>query len=294
MNINPVLLKEMRVRMRGWRAAGIIILYLLVLTLVTVLVMYESYSNIYTSTIDPSRTVGTYTILALIQFILILFVAPALTSGAISGEREKQTLDLLLCTKLPTRTIILGKLLASMSQIILLIIASLPIFSVVFLFGGISASEVAQLFAFYIVTAIAAGSIGIFYSSHLKRTTASTVLTYGTGAFMILGTLLIAYFYIGIFFRWDYKGFFPLLYTNPMVGFASLLTEQFGYAGGSLNFLPGMSVANTANLKGISPWIINIIFDIVLTIVLIVLSARKINPVKRKLRLFRGKNKTEI
>ncbi len=281
MNINPVLLKELKVRMRGWRAAGIIILYLLVLALVTFMVMYESYNNIYTSTVDPGRTTGTYTALALIQLVLILFVAPALTAGAISGEREKQTLDLLLCTKLSTRSIVLGKLLASMSQVLLLIVASLPIFSVIFMFGGISIAEVAQLFAFYIIIAITAGSIGIFYSCYLKRTTAATVMTYGTGAFLILGTFFISYFYIGVFLGWDYQGFFPLLYTNPMVGFASLLGDQFGYGIGSIG-LPGLRGSTDGRLLGLSPWVVHVAFDFVLTAVLIALSARKLNPVRVK------------
>ncbi len=289
MNINPVLLKEAKVRMRGWRAAGIVALYLVILALVTIFVAYDSYNNIYSSTIDPGRSVGTYSALAVIQFILILFIAPALTAGAISGEREKQTLDLLLCTKLPTRSIILGKLVASISQIILLIIASLPVFSVIFMFGGISIAEIAQLFMFYIITAIAAGSIGIFYSSHMKKTTASTVLTYGTGAFMILGTLFIAWIYMGIFRDNNYKEIFPLLYANPLVGFVSLISEQFGGQGSLAGFLPGIGRTYTGTTKGMSPWIINLIFDGALTVLLITLSARKINPVKRKISIFKKK-----
>lgn len=287
MNMNPVLQKEAKVRMRGWRAAGIIVLYLAILSVVTFFVAYDSYNNIYSSTIDPSRSIGTYSALAIIQFILILFIAPALTSGAISSEREKQTLDLLLCTKLPTVTIILGKLLASISQVILLIAASLPIFAVIFMFGGISIKEVAQLFMFYIVTAIAAGSIGIFFSSYMKRTTASTVLTYGTGAIMILGTIFITWMYISIFYGYDYRGFFPLLYANPLVGFVSLISEQFGAQGVFGGLIPGLSNTTVLNTKAWSPWIMNLIFDGVITVILIALSARKINPVKKKIRLFR-------
>lgn len=285
MKINPVLLKELKVRMRGWKAAGIIALYLLVLTAVAVFIIYTVFTDPYTSSIDPQVSIGAYTGLAVIQFILIMFIVPALTAGAISGEREKQTLDLVLCTRLRPISIITGKLFASTSQTLLLIIASFPLFSMVFLFGGISVKEIMQLFGFYIVTAVTIGSIGIFFSTHLKRTTASTVFTYGTLAFLAFGTIFIGVFYIRIFYNWDYEKFLPILYTNPLAGFASLLGEQFGYYGG-LNSILGISAGSGQNsnaANAISPWLGNIIFDAVLSVVLLILSAARINPVRKSL-----------
>ena len=287
MNINPVLLKELKVRMRGWRAAGIIALYLLILSLVALFIMYTNFMNPYSSTIDPQVSIGAYTGLAVIQFILIMFIVPALTAGAIAGEREKQTLDLVLCTKLRPISIITGKLFASTSQTLLLIIASLPLFSTVFLFGGISIKEIIQLFGFYIVTAVTIGCIGIFYSTFLKKTTAATVFTYGTVAFLAFGTIFIGIFYIRIFYQWNYQSYLPILYANPLAGFSSLLSGQFGYFGGGMDFIPGFQIANPSNnpnaVKTIDPWLANVIFDAVLSVVLIILSAIKINPVRRSL-----------
>jgi len=302
MNINPVLLKEIKVRMRGWKAAGIIAVYLAILALVALFIMYTTFMNLYSSTVDPQVSVGAYTGLAVIQFILIMFIVPALTAGTISGEREKQTLDLVLCTKLRPISIITGKLFASTSQIILLILASLPLFSTVFLFGGISLKEIIQLFSFYIVTAITIGCIGIFFSTFLKRTTAATVLTYGAVAFLAFGTIFIGIFYIRIFYQWDYNKYLPILYANPLAGFSSLLAQQFGYMGRSFNFIPGFYIANPSynpNAKIIiEPWLGNVIFDGVLSVVLIVLSAIKINPVRKKpfgyLRLKRKAEKQQV
>jgi ABC-2 type transport system permease protein len=298
MNINPVLLKELKVRMRGWRAAGIIALYLLILALVALFIMYTNFMNPYSSTIDPQVSIGAYTGLAVIQFILIMFIVPALTAGAIAGEREKQTLDLVLCTKLRPISIITGKLFASTSQTLLLIVASLPLFSTVFLFGGISIKEIIQLFGFYIVTAVTIGCIGIFFSTFLKKTTAATVFTYGTVAFLSCGTIFIGIFYIRIFYQWDYQNYLPILYSNPLAGFSSLLSGQFGYFGGGLNFIPGFQIANPSNnpnaVKTIDPWLANVIFDAVLSVVLIILSAIKINPVRKSMFSFlRFKRKTK-
>lgn len=299
MNINPVLLKELKVRMRGWKAAGIIALYLLILTLVALFIMYTTFMSPYSSNIDPQVSIGAYTGLAVIQFILIMFIVPALTAGAIAGEREKQTLDLVLCTKLRPISIITGKLFASTSQTLLLIFASLPLFSMVFLFGGISIKEITQLFGFYIVTAVTIGCIGIFFSTCLKKTTAATVFTYGTVAFLAFGTIFIGIFYIRIFYQFNYQNFLPILYSNPLAGFSSLLAGQFGYYGGGMNFIPGFYIVNPGQVpnmaKTIDPWLGNVIFDAVLSVILLILSAIRINPVRKSIfSFFRFKRKGKL
>lgn len=284
MTINPVLLKEIKVKMRSWKAAGIIGGYLLILAAVALFITYANNNEMYSTTINPRFSIGAYTGIAVVQFILILFIAPALTAGAISGERERQTLDLLLCTKLAPRSIILGKLLSSMSHVLILIIASIPMFSIVFLYGGISVLELAQLFAFYIATAIMAGSIGIFFSTYVKKTIAATVLTYALGIIMCFGTLFIAAFYLRVAYNYDYRGYLPLFYFNPLAGFSSLLSAQFGgQYGGIMNFIPGMYVANPYNHKGIEPWLINTYINIGISAVTLFLASIKINPVRRSI-----------
>lgn len=294
MTINPVLLKEIKVKMRSWKAAGIIGGYLLILAAVALFITYANNNDMYGSTINPQFSIGAYTGIAVVQFILILFIAPALTAGAIAGERERQTLDLLLCTKLAPRSIILGKLLSSMSHVLILIIASIPMFSIVFLYGGISALELAQLFAFYIVTAIMAGSIGIFFSTYVKKTIAATVLTYALGILMCFGTLFIAAFYVRIVYNFNYQHYLPLFYFNPLAGFSSLLSSQFGgQYGGVMNFIPGMYVANPYNHKGIEPWLLNTYINIGISVVMLFLASIKINPVRKSIfSIFKRKRKT--
>ena len=276
MNINPVLQKELKLRMRGWRAAATIGIYLSFLTLAAYFATVIARQEFYRSTLDPELSIGSYIGLAVMQFILISFIAPALTTGSISGEREKQTLDLLLCTRMTPLSIIIGKLFASISQIILLIIASFPIFSIVFLFGGISIKEFLQLFGFFIIISITFGSIGIFFSSYFKRTTAANVVAYGTIMFLYLGTIFITAIFLLATRNHNYQGLFPLLYINPIVGFTSILWEQFG--SGAFSFIPGFSFAVQG--KGLSPWVVNMIFNIILSITLLLLSAQKINPMK--------------
>src|SRR5579872_1162956 len=103
---------------------------------------------------------------------------PALTATAIAGERERQTLDLLLCTRVRPATIVVGKLFSSLLFALLLLVASVPIFSMVFLFGGVELPQVAGVAVILGVTAVVVGAIGLACSSALRRPTAATVVAY--------------------------------------------------------------------------------------------------------------------
>ncbi|WP_055665231.1 ABC transporter permease [Desnuesiella massiliensis] len=286
-NLNPVLLKELKVKMRGWKAAALIGVYVSILALVTVFIIKVSMRNNMYYRINANDIFGAYAFLAAIQFGLITLIAPSLTAGAISGEREKQTLDILLSTELRYSSIILGKLFASLSQIILLIVSSIPVFSIIFLFGGISVVELAQLFLFYIVIAITMGSIGMFFSTYLKRSTASNVLSYAVIIFLYIGTAFITYLYISLKFTnygnyaARYQDTFFLMYFNPIASFASLLMAQFGQMGGSV--FPGLNISK--KVLGMTFWQFNALINLMISSVLIFLSAYKINPKRKRITL---------
>jgi ABC-2 type transport system permease protein len=302
MNFNPVLGKELKVKMRNWKAAGMIALYLLVLTLVAVFIIINVMRDMSNARANREAATISYGFLSTIQFLLIVFIAPALTSGAISGERERQTLDLLLCTKLRPSAIVLGKLFSSLSQVILLIVASFPIFATVFVFGGISVTNLLQLFLFYIVVALLMGSIGIFFSTYIKRTTTSNVVTYGFVLFLLFGTLFLTAMYMQIFRRPvpprpgvpytpPKEQFFPLLYANPLLGFAYLMVDQFG-GGGSIG-LPFIRGVVPGNLQSLNPWKINMAFNFVGSCVLLTITSFRINPVRKKFSLKRKAKDTQ-
>lgn len=284
MKINPVLLKEAKVRMRNWRAAGMIAVYIAILSLVAFFILTNTLLNPYSNGNTREYFMFTYVFLAAIQITIISFIVPALTSGSISGERERQTLDLLLCTKLSPSSIIIGKLFTSISQVVLLIIASLPIFSIIFLFGGISGGELLQVLLFYTVYIIMVGSIGIFFSTCVKRTTASTVLTYAVLFFLIIGTLFITVLY-NEFYVYRVPGN-PvqnpknlLLYINPAVAFGEMMARQFGITNGYI--LPGINIDKLSLFKHIKFWHINLIINLGISAILLTLSSIKLNPVKR-------------
>lgn len=280
--INPVLLKELKVKMRSWKAAILIGAYNLVLLLLTIFIMRLTMNN---NIGVPTRStiLGTYAFLVAAQFGLIILIAPALTAGAISSEREKQTLDILLSTTLKHGAIITGKLFSSLSQIILLLASSVPVFSIIFLYGGIGLVQLLQVYLFFIVIAITLGSIGIFFSTFIRKSTAANVLTYSVVVFLLIGTILISVFYIQMVITPQYgskayDGTFWVFNLNPGMALISLVMDQFQQGSGRI--LPGLTL--TVQQGKLHLWHINVLFDVGLSAVLLFLSALKLNPVKRK------------
>ena len=178
--LNPIVEKELRSRMRSGRASLLISLYLATLAVVGwfsyVIVSRQAAGGLSGGQLSVHVGTTVFRALSIWELILILFIAPALTAGAIAGERERQTLDLLLCTRVRPSSIVVGKLVASLLFALLLLLASVPVFSVVFLFGGVELSQVIGVAAVLGITAIVIGSIGLLFSTAMRRPMGATVV----------------------------------------------------------------------------------------------------------------------
>ncbi|MFC7443224.1 ABC transporter permease [Laceyella putida] len=192
---NPVLEKEFQWRMRTKKTPWIIFFYLGITfgILFAVLALMQRDSSVL---FEPSTSKWLFLGLGGIQLVMAAFVVPGVTAGLISGERERQTLPILLTTNLSSTQIVLSKWIASISFIVLLYILSLPIYLVVFMYGGISPEYVWKFVALYLVTILFYGSLGIFYSTLIKRSGVATVLSYVTVAIQGVGLLVVLYLVI--------------------------------------------------------------------------------------------------
>ena len=188
---NPIVAKEYRSRMRTWRSPVAMMVYILLLGGLG-WAIFSGLASAARSSFNGGQAANygqqLFLYLVLFQMGLIAFVTPALTAGAISGERERQTIDLLFVTRIPPFSIVWGKLIASMSFVVLLLLLSVPIFSLVFLFGGIELDQVLTSFLVTLVAALTLGLLGIAFSSVFSRTLPSTVAAYGVGFILLAGT----------------------------------------------------------------------------------------------------------
>jgi ABC-type Na+ efflux pump permease subunit len=99
-------------------------------------------------------------IIAPLQLAVMAFLAALRAASGVAQEKDKRTLVLLLMTRLTNHELVLGKLLASLLDVLVMLLAAAPIFMLLTLFGGVSAMQVVRVFAVTLATVLAAGSLG--------------------------------------------------------------------------------------------------------------------------------------
>jgi hypothetical protein len=200
--VNPVLRRELVERMRGRGAFLLLTLYLAVLSLI----LYIAYQAGRSSGndrfdefgglgIDPTQIAsvgrGIFEWLLFFMLVLVLFMVPGQVSGAIAGERERQTLIPLQITLLRPRSILLGKIGASLAFLMLLMVATLPLLAVSYLIGGVTIGDVLSGIALVVFVGLVLGCICAAISAFVRRVQLATVLCYGVVLILLLGTLLV-------------------------------------------------------------------------------------------------------
>lgn len=277
---NPIVTSEMKIRMRTWRAPITLLAYL-----ATMLFFLASFSSIMSLGPGSSSEMGMliYMTLANVQFFVILIIGPSLTAGAISSEREKQTLDLLICTQMSPLKIVTGKLFSSMSWMLLLMISTIPFYSIAFLYGGVSPGAVAGSMLYLVLCAFATGSIGLFFSTIFKKTVTSSVMAYVVIFGLGVGTLVLGALELSVFRSPSYSSAAPsapiAFYFNPYLGFLALNGILLGGASGSV--VSGI-------FGGAMPWkewlfiIVNVLFMLVVSLFMLFITVRRLDPIRAK------------
>lgn len=194
---NPIVEKEYRTRMRTWRSSCALMTCVLIVGGLGWLI-FAIISGI-TSRTSQSNAVNfgleLFIVLLIFQEVILTFITPALTAGAITGERERQTLDLLLCAPISAVGLLWGKLVGSMAYVLLVLLVLAPIFSLTLLFGGVALHQIVIGLAVTIMSALTIASVGLFFSSVFRRTIPAMVLSYIATFVLVVGVLIGAWVY---------------------------------------------------------------------------------------------------
>jgi hypothetical protein len=200
---NPLLTNELRTRMRGGRAAWLLLAYLGALALL----LFVAYASWFRAAYGAggrndlgapgggggaaSFAIGGtfYQVLFVVQALLVALITPALTAGAVTLEREQRTYELLTVSLLPRRALVVGKLTGAVGFVGLLLASSLPLASLCFLLGGVSPGEVAAAAGLLLLCAWLYGAVGVAWSAVARNTTSATVLAYATNGLLFFATL---------------------------------------------------------------------------------------------------------
>ncbi len=244
--ISAIGAKELRGRMRGRRAFVILTIYLLLLggfAWMVELLMERSYTSGFGSSAayaSASIGQGIFAAILMLETLQVVFLAPAATAGAISLEREKQTLDMLITTPISSLAIVIGKLLSALTYVFLLIIASLPLTAVVFVYGGVGPDDVLRGYLVLLVTALGLGSFGLLCSSLVRRTQAATAVSIFGVLAITVGSVFVLAFWTGMANSDNGRGLGPIkgrvpeivALVNPFIAQSDVLcgteTTQYG------------------------------------------------------------------
>jgi len=295
--INPILERELKTRMRTWKT---IILLCGYLTLIGLIVFFSFLSSSFSYSyggygFNPQIVTTIYIVIAMFQLGLLIAILPVFTATSISGERERQTLDLLLCTNISPWKIIFGKMSAALSFILLLILSAMPFMGIILLFGGVTLIDLFKIVLFYMATAVMVSAIGMFCTTHFKKNLTSIVMSYvilGTTYFVPLFTMGVAAILLNAITmnstrqglvtfveKYSYEILLFFFSSNPFYGISSLL--KIDNAGGLFYLLGsgGISTSNTL-FRFITPWMGCTIYFIVATVILLFLTKRRLVKLK--------------
>ncbi|MCP4174514.1 MAG: ABC transporter permease subunit, partial [Fuerstiella sp.] len=110
--------------------------------------------------------------------VTIYALAPAMACAAITSEKEKQTLGLLLISRLTPHGIVLEKICSRMLPLLSLVIVAAPLFGITYLFGGISFRDTSLGLMILLFTIFQITAVAIFCSAVLETGIAAFWATY--------------------------------------------------------------------------------------------------------------------
>ena len=174
---NPVLQRELLVNLRMPRAFLLMLVYQVLLAAV-VYFAWPSDSVRLDLTENPDSTRQLVNLFFLGQYILASLMAPSFAAGAVAGEKERKTYEMLLASPLRPEAIVMGKLIAALTHLAILVFASLPIVMLCLPLGGVSIYEVLAAYLALITSVITFGMISVWAGSLFKRTAAALVVSY--------------------------------------------------------------------------------------------------------------------
>lgn len=167
---NPVLQRELLTNLRTPRAFLLMLAYQLALSAVVLLAYPRSERFDLTRIQDTASAQMLVDFFFLGQFTIASLMAPSFAAGAISGERERKTYEMLLASPIQPGAIVIGKWIAALTHLVVLMIGSLPIVMLCLPLGGVAIQEVLAAYLGLLSAIVLFGAISIACSSYFKRT----------------------------------------------------------------------------------------------------------------------------
>ena len=224
---NPVLQKEMSSHFRARRQTKGVRVASMLCAGAIVLLLYYFGARAILHTSNDAR--DCFMAMVSLQMVLILFLAPSLTAGAITQEREQQTWNALLLSRLSADEIVIGKLVARLVPAVAILLLFAPLGILAAFFGEIRTATFVLSYLLLLLSTVFFAAIGMFCSWAYRRTVGATSATFGVIAFLTVGTaLLYSLWTMARLGRNSDMENFPLMWLNPFVALSIVLSQVSG------------------------------------------------------------------
>jgi ABC-type transport system involved in multi-copper enzyme maturation permease subunit len=229
-----------------------------------------------------------------LQVMLVIFVGPSFTAGAISGEKERQTYDLLRTTLLSAKSFVAGKLISALSYVLLLIFAAIPLQSIAFLMGGVAFIELFLSQVIVLVGAVVFALWGLYASARMRTTLSSSVVTFAGALFVTAGipvivglfAMILSPFFAGAaILSWQIEAalMYVLMFLASINLPATLIVSDFVLVEeGSLwyfNSVVGGASGTSHTIWLFSPWPLFLILYSLLAVILFWATVRRVQKI---------------
>ncbi len=186
---NPIIQRELISNLRRHRSFVLLLIYQAALmTLILIAYPRVERLDVSNSGVEAERLSNFF---FLGQFAILSMITPSFTAASIAGEKERKTYEMLLASPLRPMPIIFGKLIASLTPLLLLMIGSFPIVFICLPLGGVSLEEVFAGYVSIVFAMYLFGAISITCSSVFKRTSSALAISCVLIAPIVLAFILL-------------------------------------------------------------------------------------------------------
>ncbi|HML74092.1 MAG TPA: ABC transporter permease subunit [Anaerohalosphaeraceae bacterium] len=221
------------------------------------------------------------------QFLTLPMASVILLSGAFSEEIAKRTLGVLMTTPISGFQMVAGKLLSALSQLVMLMLQSVPILMIMGIYGGLDWRFIAAATALTFCCSLTAGLTTVWVSTYFKRATVVIMVT--------LLLLTMAYIVAPQFLhRGNWLG-----YINPLTIFVLVETSlyqglYFDYHDLIVKLIDNALLRQSVLQQGISPpaavpYGLFCIFQVMVSFGVLIWSAKRVR--KKGYQLFSGQGR---
>lgn len=285
MRLNPIIKKDVKVQSRSYKMCVEVFVYEIIMALVFFVAMiFITRQNRYSDDNVYASIVWLYPVLAVTQWVILGVIIPIHTSSAISGEKERQTFDIMMTTSMTPWSIIMGKVMTAVLQGMLFVVASVPVMALTFVVGGLSWSYLFWFIAVALLVSLFAASIGIMCSSICRKSITAVIVSYGIYMIFFVVTALPVYL-VGPMtdYAKDAEDMIGCLLLNPAVYLAEFVGQtmtQESMIGNMIDQTKNMPIMKFLS-SGYWWLIVSTIVFVAISVIFLAIAAKRISPVSK-------------